>query len=228
MERLDHPAKLTYFTMVIDFLTVRRLLLLSILYVTCSVAQAQDFYIVFLNKREDKAELPEEEVKKLMDGHMANINRLAKEGKLWAAGPFDGGGGLFIFKTSSLQDVKDWVLTDPAVRAERWRVEMFPYFPRTGSVCRVGDDYVMTNYHFIRYSGPSASTGMHLNYLASSAGGPALIAEASLGEENGSVLVLSAEPSAGWVNEDPAVKTGHWIPAPKKLYIARGSFCEAR
>lgn len=225
---MDHPAKLTYFTMVIHSNTVHRFLLLSILCVVCSVAQAQDFYIVFLNKREDKAELPEEEVKKLMDGHMANISRLAKEGKLWAAGPFDGGGGLFIFKTSSLQDVKDWVLTDPAVRAERWNVEMFPYFPRTGSVCRVGDDFVMTNYHFIRYSGPSASAAMHLNYLASSTGGPALIAEASLGEGNGSVLVLSAEPAVEWVNEDPAVKTGHWNPVSKKLYIARGSFCEAR
>ena len=38
------------------------------------------------------------EVKKIMEGHLANINRLAKEGKLTAAGPLDEGGGIFIFR----------------------------------------------------------------------------------------------------------------------------------
>ncbi len=53
--------------------------------------QSPELIFVFLNKRTDKAELPEAEVKKIMDGHMANISRLAKEGKLISAGPFDAG-----------------------------------------------------------------------------------------------------------------------------------------
>lgn len=203
-------------------------LLLTALFLGGWNLSAQDFHLVFLNQRADKPELPESEVKKLMEGHMANINRLASEGKLWAAGPFDGGGGIFIFKTSSLQDVKDWVLTDPAVQAGRWNVEMFPYFPRTGSVCRVGETYEMTHYFFVRFTGPSNRTEEHRNYIASSSMKESVITEAGLGDGNGSILILKEEPSSTWLNDNPAVKDGKWSPVLKKLYIARGSFCEPK
>jgi uncharacterized protein YciI len=65
-----------------------RLILLFFLIPFLSLAQPPELIFVFLNSRTDKAELPEAEVKKIMDGHMANINRLAKEGKLLSAGPF--------------------------------------------------------------------------------------------------------------------------------------------
>ena len=49
-------------------------------------ARGESFIFVFLNKKTDKAELPKEELDKLMTAHLANIGRLAKEGKLIAAG----------------------------------------------------------------------------------------------------------------------------------------------
>lgn len=202
---------------------ISRLCILIFLLVSHQLA-AQDFYIVFLNKKEDKAALPEAEVKKLMDGHMANINRLAKEGKLWAAGPFEGGGGIFIFKASSMDDVRSWITTDPAVAANRWNIEMFPYTPRTASVCTVGENNVMTNYFFVRYTNVAGtSEELHLEYLRKTA---TVITEASLGGKNGSILVLSEEPPKEWLNDDPAVKNGSLVPAVKKLFIAKGSFCE--
>ena len=54
-------------------------------------------FFVFLNRNPNRVTLPEEEAKKLQEGHMNNINRLAEEGKLLAAGPFEDGGGIFIF-----------------------------------------------------------------------------------------------------------------------------------
>jgi uncharacterized protein YciI len=210
---------------------LKKVLTISILLMLCQPLRAQEFHIVFLNKKEDKAALPEEEVKKLMDGHMANINRLAKEGKLWAAGPFDGGGGLFIFKTSSMEDVRGWILTDPAVAAGRWNVEIFPYVPRSGSVCSVGENYVMTNYFFVRYTmapGKSDAVEIHRNYIAGSGKQATVVAEAGLGEGNGSILVLGEEPAKEWLNGDPSVKAGNLVPSLKKLYIAKGPFCEPR
>ena len=189
---------------------------------------AQEFHLVFLNRKDDKAELPEDEVKRLMDGHMANINRLAREGKLWAAGPFDGGGGIFIFKTTSLEDVKSWILTDPAVKAERWNVEIFPYFPRTGSVCAVGEAYEMTNYFFVRYSGKrTGSDQAHRDYLASTFG-DTMIAEGHLGDQGGNILVLREEPSALLLDKDPEIQVASMAYHVKKLFIARGSFCEPK
>lgn len=205
-----------------------RKLCVLLLVMSCFLASGQEFHLVFLNKKEDKAALPEEEVKKLMDGHMANINQLAKEGKLWAAGPFDGGGGIFIFKTASLEDVKRWILTDPAVKAERWNVEIFPYRPRTGSVCMVGEKYEMTNYFFIRYSPKRAGSDQdHRDYLRSSFG-TNVIAEGELGEGAGSMVVLREEPETRTLDLDPAVKSALLTYTVKKLFIARGSFCEPK
>jgi len=52
----------------------------------------------------------EEKKKKLLTGHMENINRLADAGKLVLAGPFMEGGnmrGLFIFNVTTIEEAKE-------------------------------------------------------------------------------------------------------------------------
>ncbi|HEX6892804.1 MAG TPA: YciI family protein, partial [Chryseolinea sp.] len=129
-------------------------LLFIITMLACSYVfgQSPGYIFVFLNKKADAEQLPNGEVEKLMDGHMANIERLANEGKLIAAGPFEGGGGIFIFNTNSLDEAKSWLDTDPGVRANRWDVEMFPYRPRVNSVCSAKAPYEMVTYQFIRFT----------------------------------------------------------------------------
>ncbi len=68
-----------------------------------------------------------EESKKIQEGHMANINRLAKTGKLVLAGPFYGDGdrrGVFIFKDTSLEEAQALTNTDPAVIAGKLKIEL--------------------------------------------------------------------------------------------------------
>ncbi|HEX7312533.1 MAG TPA: YciI family protein [Pyrinomonadaceae bacterium] len=68
-----------------------------------------------------------EETRKLQEGHMANINRLAESGKLVLAGPFFDGGerrGVFIFKVDTLQEAQSLTDTDPAVKAGRLKIEL--------------------------------------------------------------------------------------------------------
>src|SRR5688572_16624600 len=92
-----------------------------------SFAQDKQYTFVFLNKKTDASQISAEESKKIMQGHMDNINRLAKEGKLLAAGPFKGGGGIFILNTTDLTEAKTWLSTDPGVQANRWNIELLPY-----------------------------------------------------------------------------------------------------
>ena len=60
-----------------------------------------------------------EERKAMFAGHMANIQRLAKEGKLALAGPFgdkDGDWrGLFVFAVEDIEAAKALVATDPVI-----------------------------------------------------------------------------------------------------------------
>lgn len=79
-------------------------------------------------KIEDKAKMDE-----LMKGHMSNIGKLAKEGKITVAGPFSEKNnrnyrGMFIFNTKSKEEAASWVKTDPAVAAGIFNYEIFPWY----------------------------------------------------------------------------------------------------
>ena len=209
---------------------------LSLALLIHGITYGQNFVWVFLNKKENKEELPAEQVKEIMDGHMANISRLAKEGKLLAAGPFEEGGGIFVFDSHSFAEVNEWLSTDPGIQAKRWDIELFSYTARTGSVCSVGEKYEMTNYYFVRYTTqivkrvgkvPEARQA-HQAYIKPWAESGAVIAEGSLSEEAGSVLVLKEKPSTEELMNDPAVKSGALNADLEKLFIARGSFCEPK
>jgi len=63
----------------------------------------------------------------MFKGHFANMSRLAADGKLVQAGPFDGVGGwrgLFVFATPDVEEAKKLVATDPVVI----KGEMVPEF----------------------------------------------------------------------------------------------------
>ncbi|MBL4708008.1 MAG: hypothetical protein JKY48_06160 [Flavobacteriales bacterium] len=57
----------------------------------------------------------------LQAAHIANIDRLAQEGKLLVAGPFLGGAkgklrGIYIFDTPSIDSARKYTSTDPAIQ----------------------------------------------------------------------------------------------------------------
>lgn len=79
-------------------------------------------------KIDDKTKMSE-----VMKGHMANIGRLADEGKIIVAGPFleknkENYRGMFIFNTKSKEEAEQWVKTDPAVQAGVFSYEIFPWY----------------------------------------------------------------------------------------------------
>lgn len=54
----------------------------------------------------------------MFKGHFANIKRLAGEGKLALAGPFDGVDGwrgMFVMVTADIEEAKQYVATDPVI-----------------------------------------------------------------------------------------------------------------
>lgn len=67
----------------------------------------------------------------MFKGHMANINRLAAEGKLVLAGPFDGldgWRGMFVFATQDIDEAKRLVATDPVIQKGEMIAEYHQFF----------------------------------------------------------------------------------------------------
>ncbi|HYF67904.1 MAG TPA: YciI family protein [Ohtaekwangia sp.] len=211
------------------------IILLCILIPGLMQAQDKMYSIVFLNKNANAPKITKEESATLMQGHLDNINRLAKEGKLLAAGPFEGGGGLFILSTTSVEEAKAWLATDPGIVANRWRIEIYPYQPRYGSVCPVKEPYEMTHYTFIRYDAivSKVTAGnfpeimmKHDQYMKQLKNTGNVITEAVFNERDGGILVMKGELQPEVIENDPGIQAGLIQHEIKKLYIAEGSFCE--
>jgi len=97
------------------------------------------FILVLLVRPPNAPELPKEELDKLQQGHFDNMKRLAAEGKLSKAGPtedFSGRNvrGIFILKTDSLEQAKEWVATDPTVKAGRLVPEFMKWSVQKGTL----------------------------------------------------------------------------------------------
>lgn len=166
---------------------------------------------------------------------MANIEKLAKEGKLISAGPFEGGGGIFIFKSTSVDEVNGWISEDPGIKAKRWNIEVLPFTVRVGSPCPVGEPYEMVTYQFIRYNpnltkftiGDAPLTfKKHDEYLKKIGQTGNVIAEGIFGDREGGILIMKGDLQKEVIEVDPAVQEGLLELDFKQLWIAKGAFCE--
>jgi uncharacterized protein YciI len=85
-------------------------------------------YVFCILKTGSNTTASPEERSNLFKGHMANINRLAQEGKLVVAGPFMKNErnyrGIYIFNVSTIEDAKTLVNSDPAVKENIFETEM--------------------------------------------------------------------------------------------------------
>jgi len=96
------------------------------------------YYMVLLRRGPAWTATVTPESSAVSKGHMENINRLTAAGKMVVAGPFlDQTGaqaltGLFILRVASLDEAKETVATDPAVKAGRFTYEIIPWMgPKT-------------------------------------------------------------------------------------------------
>ena len=79
------------------------------------------FVLCILKTGPKDSEIKEKERDDIFTGHFANIGRLADEGKLAVAGPFEKNDkayrGLYIFNVATIEEAEKLVVLDPAVKA---------------------------------------------------------------------------------------------------------------
>ena len=89
-------------------------------------------YVFVLLKTDPKSDLTKEQQQTLFKGHMANIQRLAAEGKLVLAGPFGENPrrleGVFIFNLAKVEDVEPLLKSDPAIAGGALAYEIYNWY----------------------------------------------------------------------------------------------------
>ena len=89
-------------------------------------------YVLVILKTGSSTETNKKIIDSLFMGHMQNINRLAKSGKLVIAGPLvkneKNYRGIFILNVPSIEEARKLVDLDPAIREKLLDVEMFQWY----------------------------------------------------------------------------------------------------
>ena len=195
---------------------------------TLSFSQEANHVFVFLNSKPDKAQISKAEQDTLQAQHMRNIERLVAEGKMIVAGPFEGGGGIFIFKSGSVSEVRQWLSTDPAVKANRWDIEIYPIKFFKGGACLASEPYEMVIYEFIRVKIVNDIANYKMNkgnldiwdWFSKE---ESTIMVGAFPQSDGG-LVLQAMESEGLLIDEG--QKDLIVLEKKVLWVAKGSFCE--
>lgn len=88
---------------------------------------------IFVILKTGKTQMEDKEmVNKLFRGHLDNITRLAKEGKLVVAGPFKKNEkqfrGIFILNVKTIPEAEELLKTDPAIEKGLLEPEIFEWY----------------------------------------------------------------------------------------------------
>ena len=90
------------------------------------------FVLAILKTGPNDASVTGKERADVFKGHIANIQRLAGEGKLAVAGPLgentNGFRGIFVFNVATVEEAKTFTETDPVVKAGVMTVDYFPWY----------------------------------------------------------------------------------------------------
>ena len=195
----------------------------------------QEYVLVFLNNNPDKAELPEDEVNDLQRQHLENIGKMAREGKLLMAGPFEGGGGIFILQTTEVETARKWILTDPAIRSNRWNVELLPLTARINKPCLASTEAAMVEKQFVRFVPHITKFNVqqapqlfleHDEYIDEISSQNKVLFEGIFSNDDGGIMVFEEPVNKDLLLDDPTAVEGMIIPEIKKIWIAEGSFCK--
>ena len=215
-------------------------LLLTLCFVGFQTVNAQSnnrLFFVFLNTNPDKPEISESEKEKLQTQHLANLDRLAREGTLKAAGPFDGGGGLVILKADTEEAAWELINSDPAVQANRFKVEVHPFALNGNQLCGAKEPYEMVTYQFVRlisnveYFGDIQKMVYDDRFFMAELNNENdfVIAYGKFSDYNDGMIILDVTDPASAeriMKEHPAVKAGQLDIEVKPLWIAKGTFCK--
>ena len=137
----------------------------------------------------------------------------------------------------SIEQANEIISTDPAIAANRYIIEIFPFSIRINDLCGAKKPYEMVTYQFVRLSADLTYFGdldqmIHDNriFMAELANNnDFVITQGVFDEYNSGVLILdvpTSEEAVEIIKQHPAVQAGQLTYEVKPLWIAKGTFCK--
>ncbi len=172
----------------------------------CALAPAPDpgprelRYVVFLRPNPARQPMGVEPRRALMAAHMANIQRMADEGVLVAAGPMEDKEetieGIFVLRAPSREDARRIAARDPTVAGNRNIIDVHPWLGPAG----IGEAY----FRRVREN-PAAKAVMASHAFCMVLRGPAWAGPRDPAHERyvGSLRAAGALAASGPVEDDP-------------------------
>jgi uncharacterized protein YciI len=188
------------------------------------------YFFVFLNTNPDRPVISDDSAAVLQSLHMDNIVKLYNEGKLDLAGPFMGGGGIFVLKAPDSTSAWGYLRGDAAVMAGRFNIELLPLEVSAGGLCKIPADNEMVQYGFLRFrektDGVAADNPDQRMALYES--GELLFSGWFDDSDAGIMIVRSNADSLlqTMASAHPGVSNGHLSAEIRQLWVGQGIFCE--
>jgi uncharacterized protein YciI len=188
------------------------------------------YYFVFLNTNPERPVLTPDSAAVLQSLHMATIGELYTEGKLDLAGPFNGGGGIFVLKAPDSTTARSYLNGDAAVMAGRFIIELLPFQVSAGGLCKIPADNEMVQYGFLRFKekmeGMAADNPDQRAVLYESG---ELLFSGWFNESDAGIMIVRSNADSllqAIAAAHPGVSNGHLSAEIRQLWVGRGIFCE--
>ena len=176
-------------------------------------------------------------VQEIENEHLRNISRLADQGYLVNAGPFEGGGEILIFNTSSREETEKLLQKDPAIEKGLYKMEILNWSLRFGGICDPLVPYEMKTYSFIRFIPinqiASFKTSVdlkmkteHQKHLERLMLTGEVVVEGEFSGNEGGIMVYRENMLNSLVKEDPSVLNGYMRVEERIIWLNKGSFCD--
>lgn len=97
------------------------------------------YFFCSLDRVENRDSLSEEKIAEIQKGHMDHIGAMVEAGKVSIAGPYGDDGdsrGILIMNCATLEKAQELAAQDPAVKANRLKINIRPIWLAKGSILK--------------------------------------------------------------------------------------------
>lgn len=167
-----------------------------------AAASADAYVLALLKTGPRSAPLSKEDSQRIFGGHMANMQRLAREGRLVMAGPYGKDKsdaalrGVFVLATADLAEAKAWCETDPGFVEGVFRFELAAMATTAALRAQLAADIAREDAQRRAGTTPPLGSGMRGYVVLTAKDG--VRADQALGDDGGVLLRSRLGDGRGW------------------------------